>query len=196
MEILGTGSDTTFQESVDEPPIEVGNIYEILKCPACEKETIRKYFWHDYMDDSMEPKYEILYPQDARIPIGLPDNIVRAYLAALKVKSVDSNAFGVLIGRVIEMVCVDRGASGRMLGQKLQDLATKGEIPDKLVEVAGKLAKLRNIGAHSDLGELTEKEAPIVEDLCKSLLDYLYTAPHLANKAEEAINELLNQAEN
>jgi len=108
----------------------------------------------------------------------------------MKVKAVDSNAFGVLIGRTIEMVCVDRDASGRFLSDKLTSLAKKGEIPDKLVRVASVLNKLRNVGAHAELGELTTDEVPILDDLCRALLDYVYTAPFLAQKAEDALNAL------
>lgn len=97
----------------------------------------------------------------------------------------------VLIGRVMDMVCRDRGANGHFLGNKLADLATKGEVPQKLVEVAEKLTKLRNVGAHAELGELTTREVPIVEDLCCALLDYIYTAPHLAKRADELLTKIL-----
>ena len=53
-----------------------------------------------------------------------------------KNRNIDANAFAVLLGRVLELVCVDRNAVGNSLHKKLQDLATKGEIPAKLVDVA------------------------------------------------------------
>lgn len=59
------------------------------------------------------------------IPLGLPPDIQRGYTAALKVKPIDCNAFGVLLGRVLELVCADRNAGGDSLDKKLSDLASK-----------------------------------------------------------------------
>lgn len=175
----------------NEPPWETGTIYQILKCPSCRKISIRSYFWHDGMDDEDRITYQQLYPVDARMPEGLPDKISKAYQAAVKVKTIDANAFAVLLGRVIDMVCQDRGASGDTMAQQLADLAQKNEIPIKLVEVAAKLRKLRNIGAHAGLGELTDKDVPILEDLCRALLDYIYTAPHLISRADKSLERLM-----
>ena len=122
--------------------------------------------------------------------MGLPIHIQRAYDAAVKVRAVDSNAFGVLIGRAIELVCVDRKAKGRFLSDKLRDLAQRNEIPEKLVGVAEAITHLRNLGAHPELGELTNEEVPIVDDLCRALLDYLNTAPYLAQMAENRLQAL------
>jgi hypothetical protein len=69
-------------------------------------------------------------------------------------------------------------------------LAKKNEIPDKLVKVSHSLRELGNVGAHAILGELTGDETPIIDDLCRALLDYVYTAPHLAQQAEDRVKEL------
>ena len=178
----------------DQPPYEHGEVYELLKCPACGALSLRSYYWHDgYMESEADVTYRQLYPSDVRLPSGLPDSIERAFSAALKVKPIDSNAFGVLIGRVIELVCADRNASGRFLSNKLEDLAKRHEIPEKLVGVATGLSKLRNVGAHAELGELTPEEVPIVEDLCRALLDYVYSAPFLAQKAHDKVEQLTNK---
>ncbi len=179
----------------NDPYLRWGTYYQILKCHSCPEVTIRCNDWHDLMDQDVEPEYRTLYPAESRMPLGMPERIEKAYRAALKVKAIDANAFGVLIGRVMDMVCQDRGAKGRFLGQKLDDLAANGEVPQKLVDVAKKLTKLRNVGAHAELGELTPKEAPVVEDLCRALLDYIYTAPHLANRANETLTGLITKEE-
>ena len=177
----------------DDEDFSYGTYYEILKCHSCPEVTLRCHEWHDLADDDIETEYRILYPAESRMPLGMPEKIEKAYFAALKVKAVDANAFGVLIGRVMDMVCQDRGATGRFLGLKLADLAAKGEVPQKLVQVAERLTKLRNVGAHAELGELTAKEVPVVEDLCRALLDYIYTAPHLATRADDTLTNLLSK---
>jgi len=90
----------------------------------------------------------------------------------------------------LDIVCQDRNADGEDLNEKLEDLSNKGEIPSKLVAVTASLRKLRNVGAHADLGELTAKEAPLLDDLCRAILEYVYSAPYLVKKAEEKLQEL------
>jgi hypothetical protein len=134
----------------------------------------------------MEPddvKFEDLYPSEQRLPLGMPESVKRAYEAASRVRAIDANAYAVLVGRLLDMVCTDRGATGDTLHNRLQDLATKGEIPTKLVGVAHSVRGMRNVGAHADLGELTEVEVPIVSDLAKAILEYVYSAPYLAEQA-------------
>jgi len=69
-------------------------------------------------------------------------------------------------------------------------LADKDEIPSKLVKVAAGIRKLRNIGAHADLGELTESDLPVLDELTRAILEYVYTAPLLATEAEERFAKL------
>jgi hypothetical protein len=176
-------SDSTSNESWD-----LGDVYELLLCPSCNKVTLRKYFWHEMMEPD-EISIKLLYPVD-KSPLGLPASIQEAYDDALQVRTVNVNAYAVLIGRVLEMVCDDRNAAGKDLYAKLHDLAIRGEIPDKLLGIANSLRNLRNVGAHASLGKLTKTEAPILDDLCKAILEYVYSAPFLAKQAEDRLEQL------
>ena len=166
-------------------PIEHGTIYELVRCPKCDNVILREYFFYD--DPPYDKNYDYLYPQPMAAPKGLPDEIVKAYRAANRVRNIDSNAYAVLLRRVLEMVCDDRHASGRMLGQRLGDLAKKGEIPDKLVDVANGLKDFGNIGAHPSLGFISVRDMSILDDLCRAILVYVYTAPYLAEKVAESM---------
>ena len=166
-----------------------GTYYELLVCPACEGVSLRSYGWADHMDPE-DVTYEMLYPGTNRPLEGLPSKVEKAYEAARKVRKIDANAYGVLLGRVLDFVCEDRGAVGETLDKKLKNLADSGEIPDKLVQVAAGLRQMRNIGAHANLGELTERELPVLDDLTRAILDYVYSAPHLADVASERLAKL------
>jgi hypothetical protein len=171
-------------------PWESGNVYEILKCPACEGVTLRSYYYVEGMEGE-EVEYKILYPVTSNLsPLGLPEPIRKAYEAAVNVRTIDANAYGVLIRRVLEMVCDDRKAAGDNLYKQLQDLAQKNEIPEKLVAVADGLRNLGNVGAHASLGELTPAEVPILDALCKAILEYIYSAPYLAAQAEDRFRQI------
>lgn len=191
MEIIGSVNDDRTEIDPDYGPItEWGINYSILKCPACEKTNIVSYTWHDGMDSDDEISYDFLYPQNSKYPLGLPEKILTAYKAAEKVKSIDVNAYAILMRRLLELVCLDRGASSGMLASMLKELADKSEIPQKLVKIASGLKDFGNIGAHAGSGELTEEEIPIVNALCSAILEYVYSAPHLAALAEHKLNTI------
>ncbi len=190
MEIVGTYQrDKTQRDWETDPEWEAGTNWEMLLCPNCSNILLRRIDWHEFYEPNEWPT-EILYPSSDALPAGLPHEVAQAYQNALKVKRVDSNAFAVLLGRVLDKVCLDRGASGGSLSERLTSLATKGEIPIRLAEMAHQLRHLRNIGAHADLGNLTPAEVPILDDLCKAILEYLYTAPQLIEQVDKRLQKL------
>ena len=177
------------QQLSDDPGFEASSTFQLLECPSCEKISLVDILWHD----SMEPEdvvTEVIYPAADKLPQGLPEAVLKAYEAALKVKRIDANAFGVLLGRVLELVCEDRGAEGRSLHERLKALSTKGEIPSKLVEVGASLRQLRNVGAHAVLGDLSRREVPVLEGLARAILEYVYTAPLLVMRADNRLKRL------
>lgn len=169
---------------------ESGITYCVLECPACRKINIIYYDWHDGMESDDEIEYKLLYPINQKYPLGLPDKILSAYKAAEKVKTIDVNAYAILMRRMLELVCIDRNAKQGTLAAMLKDLADKNEIPQKLVNVAKGLKDFGNIGAHAGSGELSEKEIPILNALSKAILEYIYSAPHLATLAERQLEKI------
>ncbi len=186
-----TYNDPYYEEYYEDhyPQPEEGYYYKLLLCLACKEVTLWKYFDADYID-AEEITIETLYPSAALRLSGLPPQIQQAYEIALKVRIIDANAYAVLIGRILEMICEDRKSTGKDLYDKLNNLAAKGEIPTKLVGVAHSLRQLRNFGAHASLGELTRDEIPILDDLCRAILEYVYNAPYLVEKAEQRLKRL------
>lgn len=163
--------------------------YDLRFCPACHRPSLAET-WPDNDGKLDVQNYAILYPQRRTGPTGLPEAISRAYDAATKVKAIDVNAYGVLVGRLLEMVCTDRKASGSTLDEQLRDLASRQEVPDKLVNVARRLRQLRNIGAHASLGNLTSRELPILESMTNAILEYVYSAPFMVKEAETQLAQL------
>jgi hypothetical protein len=190
MEIVESYSQLQHKEDeATGEPWEAGYVYDLLECPSCSNVVLRRYFWRDDMEP-LDVVFSTLYPTSTKSPIGLPDAIKTAYQAALNVRPIDANAYGVLIGRLLEMVCEDRSAQGNSLNEKLADLASRQEIPTKLVAVATKLRHFRNVAAHAVLGELTAEEIPILDDLTRAILEYVYSAPHLVDQADRRLQAL------
>lgn len=194
MEVIGYVSDDKSEYHEGYGPMNYGTTYKVLKCPACEKINIVTYDWHEDMESEVEVTYTVLFPINQNIPLGLPKEISQAYVAAEKVKSIDVNAYAILMRRLLEMVCLDRQAKNDTLFKMLKELATKGEIPAKLVDVAMGLKNFGNVGAHAGTGNLTKNEIPIVQDLTKAILEYVYSAPHLAKAAEEKLNQITSKS--
>jgi hypothetical protein len=168
------------------------HFWSILLCPSCQKPTLEEIFRSTFEQEmDFWPSHQrILYPSIGSTMDGLPGIIKRNYDAALRVKNVEPNAFAVLIGRTLEAICKDRNASGKNLFEKLEDLSKRNEIPGRLSEMAQKLRLLRNVGAHSDLGEREEEDVPVLVDLCEAILEYIYRAPAKLELVQKRIHEL------
>ena len=168
-----------------------GKWYEILKCQGCDEVELRVHSYHQGFDEIEFPtEYTTLYPAAQTIPEGLPTKVKKEYVQALKARHGDLNGYGVLLGRVLESVFHDKKAKGRMLGDQLQDMANRKQLPAEALAFAHSLNKLRVVGAHFNVGKLTPKEIPIMETLTKVILEYVYSTPFIIKRAEKAINKL------
>jgi hypothetical protein len=176
-------------QDYDNIPIDEGECYEVFQCPKCKGIELRSFSYCDACDPPFFD-YKTLYPLSPEIPQGLPKKIQKEYEAALKEKRSSPNAYGVLMGRVLELVCEDKKATGRMLGNKLNNLADRNEFPSALAAVAFRLNDLRVLGAHASVGKLTIREVPIVENLTRAVLEYVYSGPYFVRQAERSVQRL------
>ncbi len=165
-----------------------GNVFEILKCPACNGVTFQRGYFHDNFLDEWQPV--VLYPTETQKVEGLPAEIERAYAAALAVKGIEAHAFAVLVRRLLEMICRDKGAQGRSLFEQLKFLAQTGVIPQQLSDIANGLRNFGNIGAHAAGVQLSENEVPVIDALCRAILEYVYGAPHLVALAQQTLDRV------
>jgi hypothetical protein len=180
-------------------------LWEILICPTCECETVRKRIWYpdlddyDYDADTYEiigktPYYqfEILYPTNKRSFHHLPKLVARSYEIALHVLPVEPIAFAVFIGRTLESICEDKNATGRNLQKKLDDLATKGIIPATLANMARHIREIRNSGVHDmTLENISREDALLLREFCEAILEYVYEAPAMLQQAEKRFSAVI-----
>ncbi len=86
----------------------------------------------------------------------------------------------VFIGRTLEFMCKDRKATGKTLEKMLTDLRNRGEIPDRILDIANSLRFFRNIGAHADSTmEVSRKDAETLMALCEAILGYAILVPQI-----------------
>jgi hypothetical protein len=195
MRVLKQDRQTEDFENNDDPmfPLEweAGNIYQILKCYTCGQITFYQMSIHtgtdpEYIDRSYD---QILYPCGSESPMGLPADIQREWDAAMRVRRINPNAFAVLLGRVLDAICIDQKAEGPDLHKRIEHLTSSGTLPQSLKVVALRLKDLRNFGAHGNLGDLDPKDGPLLESLSRALLMYLYTVPALTRDAQKRLGK-------
>jgi len=102
----------------------------------------------------------------------------------MKERHRNPNGYATLLGRVLDAVCDHKGvpSAGGRLKQRLEQLVNNHGMQAIQEGVAG----LRNVGAHSDAGNLTKADVRLLEALTQYILDHLYLAPKLNADARQA----------
>lgn len=173
---------------------QAGPVWTLYECPTCSGIALTCLHFDDrYMPEDWE--VETLYPRKNSIE-GLPSKVNREHQVALKVRNIDSNLYAVAIGRMIEVLCTDQGATGNMLAKLIASLSKDERIPDHLINMFEQLRSLRNIGAHATAGDVTAAEAPMLDKLVRIVLEYFYVVPRLITQVESRIEQLKGQTNN
>jgi Domain of unknown function (DUF4145) len=158
----------------------------LYQCVSCDRPTLIEVWYFDGTDEWEETT---LLPSAASDNSSLPEPVARAYEAALAVRHVEPNAFAVLIGRMLEVVCQHEGAAGKNLVERLAVLADSGRIPGPLAEMAQQLRQIRNLGAHAAYDEVREADVPVISEFAEAILEYLYRAPAKVAAVEDRLTK-------
>lgn len=160
--------------------------YYLAKCTTCEDVSL--YFENEW--DNTYGEFEDMhrvYPRKRSFGNEIPQNISKTYNEAQRIKNVSPIAFAVLIGRTLEVICMDQKALGSTLKDKLESLVSSGKIPQKLADLADALRFLRNQGAHATEYEIDHIEVGIMDDFLNAMIEYIYVAPSKLDKLKESI---------
>src|SRR5215213_4262557 len=115
MEVLTSYTDVEVHEDDEEWEFdETWWTWRLSRCARCEAINL-------ILEDQVG-EMRGLYPQLEKRVEGLPPEVAQAHEAAKRVKTVDFNAYAVLLGRVLDKVCENRKAQGESLPARLQDL--------------------------------------------------------------------------
>lgn len=192
LKVVGTFEQVEAVDCGNIGEFDAGPVWKLTICRLCNGVSLLRYFYHEaYFPE--DTHLEVVYPASGETFKGLPEEIDRAHRAALRVRGIDSNAYAVLLGRVIEMVCAEQGVREGALNDRLGALSRKGVIPEQLALMGHGLRNMRNIGAHADLGELTEADVPYLDSLCKAILEYIYVAPRLIDEVQKRVEAIKTQ---
>ncbi|RPE10556.1 DUF4145 domain-containing protein [Paenibacillus polymyxa] len=183
--------NTFFQGGFD---VEFFTFWDLYLCPVCEGVSLIKTSKNtedvDIENFTLTPTITVLYPNATVKEGGVPNNVRNSFEAALRIKHIEGTLCAIGIRRTLEMMCKDKGASGRTLFNKLEDLSEKGILPPIVAGMAKVIKDLGNAAAHGDDREFSEEVIESIIKFTHVILDYVYNLP---NELSRIQNELSRQ---
>lgn len=172
--------------------------HHIYKCVLCQEDVYRLVRPRQLIsilrkDDALEG---INFPEGVvfQWPVrskaaepGVPEDVAKAGSDAEKSFSVGVYNGVATMGRLaMECLCDDKGAKGRDLYTKLDDLKNKHIITPDIHSWATELRVLGKCGAHSEWEDVSAEEAKAVISFMGEVLNYVYVVPYKFNQAKGA----------
>ena len=139
----------------------------------------------------LHPRGADLLPPDHTLSPNqpIPAKVYNLYYQVWPLRHRSPAAFVGQIRRLLEFVCADKGAVGKDLFTKLQDLSQKGVFPGYFSQITDLLRKVGNLGAHAAEEELSVWDAELIDDFFRSIIDYVYIAPARIKRMEERLKK-------
>lgn len=117
---------------------------------------------------------------------NIPIKVLNTFEEAVKCHSNSCYmASAIMIRKTLEEICLDKGASGKNLFKKLEDLGTKIIIPQELHSAMTELRLLGNDAAHIEaqaFAEIGKEEIEVSLELTKEILKAVYQYDNLLRK--------------
>lgn len=165
--------------------------YYLLECPVCYGITLYCVEADSFSYNEYEEYYnaKVIYPQIKEFK-NVPDDLVRLYLSAKQTVLIDSNIALIAIRSLLEKICKDKGSKKKKLVAMLNELSSKGVLPEHLKNCSYLIRKLGNTGAHGDDVVLKNDVLKLI-DFMETILYYLYDLPTEIEKFNTKYSELL-----
>ena len=163
--------------------------YHVAVCETCNEILLYNSFI-DIVEDKDFHRAKLIWPDPGVLHKSVPQTIAECYSEAARIKNLAPNAFAVQIRRALEALCDDRGAKKGNLQSRLQDLASRGEIPPVLAEMTDVLRLLGNIGAHAADQNIKPGFVYVIDDFFRAIIEYVYVAPSKLKEFQDRMKSL------
>lgn len=185
-------SITTIEEEIAIPDelhqidsFAVMSYFFITECKTCQGVTVLLELNNaNNLNGSIQ-----LWPHTKTLGENVPKGIKESYYDAKKVKKISALAFSILMRRCLEQLCIDKGAKGRNLKQKIEWLATKDIIPKTLSNMADIIREVGNTGAHVGNFSHDEEDMDLLDDFFIAMVEYVYVAPEKLNRITQKLKK-------
>ena len=170
--------------------------YQMLFCPVCHNITLLETYCDETMQEYSHEegitycsRNKILYPINTIDSNAMPKNIKEAFESALKVRHIDVNACLLLLRRTLEIILKDQGATKWGLEKMIEEVATKGVLPDSLKEASFFAKKYGDSAAHGK--ELTADDCDIEKliEFIEYIIEYLYIIPTKIEQFKKRVDQ-------
>jgi hypothetical protein len=171
------GYQSLYDDETPEPQETV-----LVACPTCSQPIVAQRWYFEtrmYSDGTTEgefTEFKRVWPRpDTEISWELPEAVRTSLDEAQKCLSAQAHvASAAMSGRALEALCRDLNANDSMLGEGLKELRRAGKIDDRLYEWGEALHEKRNIAAHPDPTEISQRDAQYVFDFAVAIAEYVY----------------------
>lgn len=161
--------------------------WHVFECPVCHKPVLISEYCFDAQESRPEIKTE--YPTIAVSRDGVPKDIYSAFESAVKTKGIDYSICLLSLRRVLEMICKDKGAEGRDLEKKIDDLIEKKIFPPMIEDACWIIRQMGNDAAHADKIAVYTYDIDQVIGYVATIIDYLYSLPYRVEKMKKKIEK-------
>lgn len=160
-----------------------GMTFGLRRCPN------ESCFGHLFFVYNLNSRQVIITHPSDLIPFekeNIPENVLNAFQEAIVSHS--NNCFvasAIMIRKTLEEICKDRGATGKNLYKRLEDLGSKIVVPQELIEGMQELRLLGNDAAHIEsntFDEIGKTEVEISIEFTKEILKAVYQYESLLGK--------------
>lgn len=160
----------------------ISNYLGIRKCPN-EKCKGHLFFIANNVKDVLMTSPSETIPFDKE---NIPQKVLDAFEEAVKCHSNSCFiASAIMIRKTLEEICINRGAIGKNLFKKLEDLGSKILIPQELIGGMNELRLLGNDAAHIEaqtFAEIGKEEIEVSLEFTKEILKAVYQYENLLQK--------------
>jgi len=121
-------------------------------------------------------------PVDERIPSPIKDDFEEA------IRCFSASAYrgtASLCRRVLQLICLDKGAEGKDLITQIKDLQNRGVITKEMEDWAHSVRWIGNDASHPDKNIVEIEDAEDVLNLVEQMIHILYIAPSISKAIKE-----------
>ncbi len=163
--------------------------YFFCICQTCREPLI--YYQYDL--EVPEPDIRTanyLYPRQKTYSEDyIPKAVRDTYDEASRIVKLSANGYAALARKIIELICVDKEATGHTLFDKIKFLADNHLIPAVLFEMFDNIRFLGNVGVHANSPSIDHQEALILKEFVEAIIEYTYVAPEKIAKLDKVIKK-------
>jgi hypothetical protein len=146
---------------------------------------------HEWQRSKLHPRgAELVPPTHTVSPADpVPWKVIDQYREVWPLRHRAPAAFVGQVRRLLEFIAKDKGANGRDLYNKLQDLTSNGTLPGYFANISDLLRKVGNMGAHAVEEEVSIWDAELIDDFFRAIVEYVYIAPARVRRMENRLRQ-------